>query len=303
MTSLLDDMAIAFGMPRKRLLNIIRTAPLRYKVFFIKKKAGGLREVAQPAKEVKAIQRWLMSSLAKHLPLHSAATAYTPGSSIKRNAEAHLGSQFILKMDFENFFPSISEDNIKAHLRNFCSDYYTENDIAIIARACTWARKRSPPLRLCIGAPSSPLLSNSVMFSFDDMLFQHANQDEVIYTRYADDLTLSSSHPDVLKEYPKIVAGILEKLAYPALSINQRKTVHASKSGNRTVTGLVLASDDKISIGREKKRLIRSMYHHYKTGKLDPELIPKLFGLLNFAEDIVPGFRANLERGYENVDI
>lgn len=299
MTSLLDDMAISFGIPRKRLFNIIKTAPLRYKVFFIQKKSGGLREVAQPAKEVKAIQRWLIANLGERLPLHPAATAYAPGSSIKKNARAHIESRFILKMDFANFFPSISETDIKIHLNKFCGDHYTEQDIAIVARACTWARKRSPPLRLCIGAPSSPLLSNSIMFDFDDILHQQAKQEDVTYTRYADDLTLSCSQPDVLKKYPKLITELLDKISYPSLEINKLKTIHASKSGNRTITGLILTPDDTVSIGRERKRLIRSMFHNYKTGTLNPELVSKLFGLLNFAEDIEPGFRSKLESRYD----
>ncbi|MNR58036.1 hypothetical protein D3C85_1789400 [compost metagenome] len=62
------------------------------------------------------------------------------------------------------------------------------------------------------------------------------------------------------------------------------------------MTGLVLNSDGEVSIGRERKREIRAMYHHYKHGKLQPDAIAKLFGLLNFAENIEPGFRVRLER-------
>ena len=256
-----------------------------------------MREVAQPAKEVKSIQRWLTSELSSHIPVHSVATAYVRGSSIKRNAEAHVKNDFLLKMDFENFFPSISETDVKDHLKTYCGDHYTDQDIAIIARACTWARKRCPPLRLCIGAPSSPLLSNSIMYGFDDALNQRAKQDGVVYTRYADDLTLSCRSPDVLQEYPGLIADFLAKLDYPRIKINHLKTVHASKAGNRTVTGLVLNSDGEVSIGRERKREIRAMYHHYKHGKLQPDAIAKLFGLLNFAENIEPGFRVRMERG------
>lgn len=294
MSSFINEMAVDLGIPPKRLRHVIRTAPLRYKVFYIKKRSGGRREVAQPAREVKAIQRWLMTKLAATLPLHKAATAYVRGSSIKKNASTHISNAYLLKMDFKNFFPSISAADLIRHLKSHCGHLYSDDDLAVAVRACSWAFKRTPPLRLCIGAPSSPMLSNSIMYDFDDQVFQHSLAKGVTYTRYADDLTFSCADPDVLKHYPDFIESVLAQLDYPRLTLNLRKTVHASKGGNRTVTGIVLTPDGKISIGRERKRLIRSMYHRYKLGQLSPDDSAKLFGLINFAEDIEPGFRARL---------
>jgi retron-type reverse transcriptase len=295
MNGLIKEMAIEFGIPPKRLYQVIRTAPLRYKVFFIKKKTGGLRQVAQPAREVKAIQRWLMTKFSTILPLHEAATAYVRGSSIKANANLHSSNAYLLKMDFKNFFPSILAVDLNSHLQLHSGHIYTEEDIAIAVRACTWAYQRALPLRLCIGAPSSPMLSNSIMYAFDEEVFQHSLREGVRYTRYADDLTFSCASPDVLKTYPDFIEGVLARLDYPRITVNKQKTVHASRAGNRTVTGLVLTPEGKVSIGRERKRLIRSMYHRYKLGQLPPGDFARLFGLINFAEDIEPGFRARLE--------
>jgi RNA-directed DNA polymerase len=98
----------------------------------------------------------------------------------------------LLKMDFRNFFPSILMTDIVRHLEIHCGQQYDSSAIKLIAYVCTWAPKRQGPLRLCIGAPSSPLLSNSVMFDFDKQLSSAAASDRVTYTRYADDLALSS---------------------------------------------------------------------------------------------------------------
>ncbi len=87
---LLLQMSSDFGMLTGHLQSIVRTAPIRYKVFYIPKRSGGLREVAQPAREVKAIQRWLIKRLELLLPLHAAATAYRSGASIRNNALQHV---------------------------------------------------------------------------------------------------------------------------------------------------------------------------------------------------------------------
>ena len=230
---LLRQMSSDFGMLVGHLQSIVRTAPIRYKVFYIPKRSGGLREVAQPAREVKAIQRWLMTRLEPMLPLHDAATAYRAGASIKKNALSHVESDYLLKMDFRNFFPSIVMTDIIRHLEIHCGRHFDSSAIKLISYVCTWAPKRQGPLRLCIGAPSSPLLSNSVMFDFDTQLASLAVSDGVAYTRYADDLALSTRPSGVLNKYPEVVAKLAKALDYPQLELNDKKTVFALVGAER----------------------------------------------------------------------
>lgn len=287
---LIAAMSVELGMLPRHLRDIIRTAPLRYKTFQIRKRNGALRDVAQPAREVKAIQRWLVDQLRPILPLHDCATAYRRGASIKENARRHLGSRYALKLDFSNFFPSISFEDITRHLAVYAPLHFDPSAARLIAYCCVWAKNRERPLRLCIGAPSSPLLSNSLMFSFDEQLTARATLDGVAYSRYADDITLSSLEHRILGSYPEFVSNTLHALVYPRLSLNEAKTVFISKAVKRVVTGICLTPDDQLSIGRERKREIRAMYHHQQTGRLAPEDIQRLNGLLAFAEDVEPGF-------------
>lgn len=282
------------GMLPSQLELIIRTAPLRYKVFTIPKRDGSPRTVAQPAREVKAIQRWLVNDLSSILPVHAAATAYQKGMSIKINAERHARSNFILKMDFKNFFPSIEFKDLCAHLQKYASSRYDNSATEMISRICSWAPNRSPPLRLCIGAPSSPLLSNSVLYDFDLSIEAIATSDKVTYTRYADDLTFSSSTPDALKNYPEIVEKTVASLTFPSLKVNTKKTVFASRAGLRMVTGITLTSDRDLSVGRDRKRLARSMFHHFSLGQLNDKDVGKMWGLLSFIDHIEPGFSLRL---------
>ncbi len=275
---------------------IIRTAPARYKVFEIPKKAGGMRQVAQPARELKAIQRWLVNQLGPNLPIHESATAYCRGSSIKKNAEAHADSRFMLKLDFKNFFPSITRNDILLHFQRYLSDQLDPLAQQLVAHACCWIPERKPPLRLCIGAPSSPMLSNSIMYEFDCSISKIAEQDGVVYTRYADDITFSSRERGKIDRYDELVKELLGELSYPRLQLNVDKTVRASRAGRRIVTGLVLTTDGNVSIGRDRKRLIRSMYHRSLKQELDAEQAQLLSGLLAFADSVEPGFSFRLKK-------
>ena len=292
-------MAIDLGALPSRLQSIIRTAPLRYKVFYIPKRNGAFRQVAQPAREVKAIQRWMIRELRARLPVHPAAMAYEPGKSIAKNAQVHANNRFILKMDFTNFFPSIFAPDISKHLDNFCAQEYTTEEREIIVRACTWLPERLSPLQLCIGAPSSPFLSNSLMFSFDCAMQRQSEQDQVVYTRYADDIVFSCNSRDVLGGYVDFVKKALLNLTYPRITVNDRKTVHASRAGNRTVTGIVLTPTGRLSSGRDRKRLVRAMYDRKMKGLLTPDQQNELSGMLAFIDSIEPGFSAKLKARYQ----
>ncbi|MBZ8144151.1 hypothetical protein CLD22_30745 [Rubrivivax gelatinosus] len=154
-------------------------------------------------------------------------------------------------------------------------------------------------MRLCIGAPSSPLLSNSVMFDFDRRLMDFAAHDQITYTRYADDLSLSARTSGALNAYPKLVAELTESLEYPKLALNTKKTVFASRAGRRIITGVTLTSDHQISIGRARKREIRAMHHRMTMDQLNLDEQKRLAGLISFAEDIEPGFSAWLTKTTE----
>ena len=293
---LVEILSNLLGVLPTQFEQIARTSPLRYKVFTIPKRDGSLRTVAQPAREVKAIQRWLVNDLSDILPIHSAATAYQKGMSIKINANRHLGSSFLLKMDFKNFFPSIEFKDLCIHLQKYASGRYEHSAIEMISRFCCWAPERRPPLRLCIGAPSSPLLSNSVLYDFDCFFEAMSIGDKISYTRYADDLTFSSNNPDILKNYPDIVRSYLSSLHNPSLEINEKKTIFASRAGLRMITGITLTADHNLSVGRDRKRLARSMFHRFSLNRLNDKEVEKMFGLLAFIDHIEPGFSLNLKR-------
>jgi len=293
--TLLEQMSEDLSLLKPHLNLIMRTAPLRYKAFFIKKKNGSQRLVAQPAREVKAIQRWLTANVLKPLPIHESASAYRTGSSIKSNAKAHVSSNYMLKIDFEKFFPSVKKRDIKDHLTKHLGNELTPDTLEMIAHSLVWAPSRTPSFELCIGAPTSPLISNSILFELDTAIAEYCISKSVTFSRYADDLTFSCSNKLVLNQVLSHVRLLLHRIEYPRLAINEHKTVFASRRSRRCVTGIVLTPDHKLSVGRKRKREIRAMYHHFLLGELDSDQVEELFGLIGFVEDIEPGFFASLK--------
>ena len=102
---LLEHIQQETGLPRGMLDSLVASAPYRYKVYTVSKKTGrGLRTIAQPAKEVKFLQRIILDRVIVGLPVHTAAFAYRKKHNIRMNAEIHAHNNFLLKMDFKQFF-------------------------------------------------------------------------------------------------------------------------------------------------------------------------------------------------------
>lgn len=65
-------------------LSLIRSAPVRYKKFYIPKRNGKRRLIAQPTPAIKALQSTAIQEFLSKVPVHSAAKAYIKGSGIKK---------------------------------------------------------------------------------------------------------------------------------------------------------------------------------------------------------------------------
>jgi RNA-directed DNA polymerase len=290
MSSLIDALQRATGLDAVSIRRIIATAPERYKVYSIPKRGGrGRRIIAQPAKEVKALQRAVMRIYLQDLPVHPSATAYVPGRSIRWNAGIHAENGPILKLDLSNFFPSIRASDWIAYC-NENNVFENTADRHMSAQILFRRAKGEHVLRLSIGAPSSPLVSNLLMYNFDRAIAEKVAQDFVTYTRYADDMTFSAARTGYLTRVEKDVRRTLRSVPYPTVYVNDRKTVLATKKYRREVTGLILTNDGRVSLGREKKRNLRAQIHHFKCGELTKDECAKLAGYLAFAFDVEPTF-------------
>lgn len=281
---------------------IVRSAPRRYKVFSIPKRSGGERVVAQPSRELKALQRLITDRIIFELPVHGAAHGYVKGRGIKSNAAAHAHSNFILKMDFSNFFPSIRPGDLGRHMKRHLAAQLTEEERRQLYNLIFWRPRGERGLRLCIGAPSSPFISNTIMFDLDSKIHEICEAAGIVYTRYADDLTFSCVEKGVLCQLEVRVRSIIDGSKSPRLSVNNQKTVHISRAQRRTVTGINISSVGALSIGRDRKRLIRSMVHKRMLGQLSFEENRKLNGLLAFANDIEPEFVLKMKMRARNRD-
>ncbi len=293
---IIERMATQLALAPSFLTKLANSASHRYKEYKIPKRTGGQRTIHHPARELKLLQYWLLRNVLKLLPVHPSATAYQKGSSVRLNAAAHVANNYILRVDFQDFFPSLTGSDVVTLLqanRNKLTDVeLTDADITLVRQiVCRFDC-------LTIGAPTSPLLSNAIMFEFDVEWAGIAQAEEVIYTRYADDLYFSTNQPNVLQGMMGSLRESLNVGRGPTLRINDRKTAFSSRKRRRLAAGLVLTSDRKISIGRDKKRMLKALVNKLKNKELEPERLTHLRGWIAYLRSVEPTFVTALQKKY-----
>jgi retron-type reverse transcriptase len=265
----ITDLGVAIGISPRLLTSFTHKPVLHYRKFEIGKRGGGRREINSPRTFLKIVQYWLADYALYSLPVHESCHAYQMGRSILTNASRHVGKGFVGNIDIEGFFGSITARMVRAVLlENGFGDQLSKT----ISRLTTLGDG------LPQGAPTSPLLSNAVLFSFDEEMTKYAKEFDVEYTRYADDITISGNDPRCVS---KAIREATARLGVRGLKINDKKTRMSRRSGQQRVTGIVV--NEQPQPPRAFRRRIRAMFHQ---ADLHPEKFAqeraRLRGYLNY---------------------
>lgn len=296
---IISQIAIRLNISEPLLAQYLLGGARKYKLFFIPKKKGGMRAIAQPSKEIKFLQRVFLSVV--KLPTSNLVYSYKEGKNIFQNASLHKENKYFLKLDFDNFFNSITPDIFwKQWKLAFPEQKYIDGiDKILLEQLLFWQPSAyKSNLVLSVGAPSSPAISNFCLLSFDNKLHSFCYQKGITFSRYADDLTFSTNSSGVLSEVLPFVQKLLLESFDGAICINPTKTVFTSKRHLCKVTGLVITPDGKVSIGRENKRYIKHLIFEYSQRRLEENDVMRLKGLLSYARSIEPSFIHSLRKKY-----
>ena len=297
MSNLVSKISNDLCLSENYINNIINRANFFYKDYEINKHDGTKRRISQAGPELKTLQYWVASNILNKLPISAYAFAYKKGFSIKDHAKYHAGAKHILHIDIKNFFPSISSGHLfqilKEH-KNLFTNFDIMQSLDYIGKICFRLNK------LCIGTVSSPMLSNVIMYKFDEKMARFCRDKNMKYSRYSDDFYISSYNyiPIEILDYIK---SELFKIGF---EINRYKTKFFSKKYRQRVTGLILAENKKISVGKARKIEIKKMiYNKLKKNKGNPN---EILGYLSFLKDVEPNTYDNLiikYSKYTDIDI
>ncbi|MFM6994944.1 MAG: reverse transcriptase domain-containing protein [Sediminibacterium sp.] len=255
----------------KKFRYLYGTTDIHYTEFLIPKKSGGERQILAPNKQLKFLQKLIAEILSLFYHPGEFCHGFIKGRSIVTNAEIHTNKNFVLNVDIQDFFPSISYHVISKILKDE-PFLFSDKSSKIIARIAT--KNGSLPQ----GSPLSPILSNICCAQLDLDLNSLAIKYKLKYSRYADDITFSGYRAIFDSIFFSDLNRQIRK--HNRFRLNKTKTRIQTKNKRQEVTGLVV--NDKINVNRTYVRNLRSLIHHYKSGKAQDNALAEIKGKLEF---------------------
>ena len=253
LTSIEQDL----GFTARTLYGLSNNLEKHYHNVYIPKSDGTKRKLSVPDLILKRVQKSIADNILTQYPISNYAKAYKAGSSVQLNALPHVGKNKILKLDIEGFFDNILYSRVKDVV--FREDKFSEPIRILLTMLCYY--KESLPQ----GAPTSPAITNIIMYEFDETVGAFCNNKKIAYTRYCDDMTFSGDFDE-----REIISFVKEELFKLGLFLKNRKTAVVPHTKRQTVTGIVV--NEKIGLTKEYKNKIRQEIYYIKKYGIDEHL-------------------------------
>jgi RNA-directed DNA polymerase len=242
-----------------------------YHVFELPKKSGGRRRISAPKKRLKNLQLWVLDTILNQVGIGEVAHGFIKERSIVTNAAPHLKKDIVINVDLKDFFPTINYKRVKGLFHTFG---YSEQIATILALICTQPETEEVEMDgvryyvqqgnryLPQGSPASPAISNLIAYKLDKKVQGLATKLNFTYTRYADDLSFSTS-----KEHEKKIAPLLyflkKIIESEGFQLHPEKTHIMRSNRQQKVTGIVV--NEKLNVARSQLRKFRALLHNIET--------------------------------------
>lgn len=278
-TTSLHDVARLLGYKPKHLAYLVRVMPpaVKYTQFNIPKRSGGHRVISAPRDELKQLQRRLSDRLQDCLTEIEVARGvkarvshgFKRGGSIMTNASVHRRRRYVLNLDLSDFFGTINFGRVRGYfIKNH--DFSLSPEVATLIAQIACHNNALPQ-----GSPCSPIISNLVGNILDMHLSTLARAAGCSYSRYADDLTFSTSKepfpPEIAVPTPsdpnlwQLGPALTKAIARADYKVNPLKTRMQYCESRQIVTGIIV--NKRLNTRSEYRRTARAMVHRLlKTG-------------------------------------
>lgn len=316
----LGHLAHLTGVSYKYLHDLVNRRTDGYTVFPISKPSGHERWVAVPEDELLHVQSYLLKNVFAPLDTSPSSYAYRQGSSIVKCAQRHQGARWALKFDLRDFFHQTDETQVFEILQRVGYSSLVSLELSrLVTRAAPqmmslprkYRRRISPKSRVAFpyrsypylgylpqGAPTSGAISNILAIDLDEQLDSYAQLNDMVYTRYADDLTFSSGGEFSRSASADHVRAIYKCIRDAGYLPNKAKTQVIDPGRVLTVVGLTV-TDNGLRVRRSLRNRLENhlrclvrygvVNHANHLGFRDPiGLLNHINGLIDYVNMVEP---------------
>ena len=256
-------LAKQIGFPANKLRDILygpNNRSAHYKRIAIPKNSSTpanpkIRVLHAVSKDLKNLQRATYDYLAAIYSPTKYAKGFVIGESILTNAWPHRRQAVLLKFDIKDFFPSINFYRVRGMFMAWPFNF-SPATATIYAQIC--CMDNGP---IAQGAVTSPYISNMICRRLDKRLSQFAQKHHLVFTRYADDITLSSNSKHLAIK--KVQQEVVEMIESEKFIVNKEKSKVLFPSQRQMVTGIVV--NDGVNVPRKYIKQVRAILYKCET--------------------------------------
>lgn len=252
----LKSLSLCLGIDLNYLINIANQTSCLYKDKQIPKKNGGYRNIFAPDYKLKILQRLILKRLLNKIPISKSAFGWVLSKSRGDCVLGHVNKKIVYAADISDFFPSIHYKKI----------YWIYNkklgfspDVSRILTKLTTYRGYLPQ-----GAPTSPMITNIILKPFDDELFSYWKKRKAYYSRFGDDIIVSSNKEIVNF---KIITTI--RIKNIGLKANVEKFKKMKSTSRQEALGLII--NKKVNILRQEVQELKNILHKAELNDLESQ--------------------------------
>jgi len=258
-----------------------------YRMYAVAKRSGGRRFIHSVCADLFRVQQFINQEILQKCQPHPASFAFHPTGGIRKCAAMHCGAKWIFQFDLTDFFYDVTEIDVyrifhglgyrpllAMEFARLCTTTHLpqgmgrllfhrgKSDMEILEEASDSETERKfmphPDMSRMMGvlpqgAPTSPMLSGLAARKLDDSLATYAADNGFIYTRYADDITISTSNLASARLVGKIQRNVVRRIRQSGFKENVKKTRVAGPGSKKVVLGLLVDGG--------APRLSRETYH------------------------------------------
>lgn len=219
------------------------------------KKNGGVRKIKPPIQRLKTIQREILDKILAQADQLNCVFGLSKTRDLKANALLHIKSSdhFLLSLDIENFFPSLSRKRVMSIFRQLG---FSKENVAILTKFCTIDNS------LPQGAPTSPYLASLACQKLDKKLYNYSRRRNLIYSRYFDDISISGNI--ITESYVQEIKGVISDFG---LICNDQKTHLCTDHDKEKIINGVLVKSGILSVPESYKSEIEACYKNNASEK------------------------------------
>lgn len=211
---------------------------------------GSLRFFWEAREPLKHIQRRITDRILKVVEYPLYLQGALPGRDYVSNASIHAGRKAILSLDIRQFYPSCSEALIYSVWLRF---FRFPPEVSTLLTRLTIRGGELPQ-----GASTSSYLANLVFFSSEGRMVDRLESLGLHYTRFVDDITISSDTPITDKRKQLVIKSVLGLISPRGFGLHRGKLQIASRSRKMAVHRLNVKTNRPTLFGK-KRRLIRAL--------------------------------------------